>query len=308
MSRAWNDKKISAHHAIIPTTVCPNYVELTEMEKNLYDLVARAYIAQFYSPQEFLSTKIEVSVGEEIFTASGKVILQDGWKALYQKDRDESAEADADEAQNLPAVHEGDPVHFVDGNVQEGVTKPPPRFTPATLLKAMKEIHKYVKDKELKETLKECSGIGTEATRAEVIEVIRKRGYVRLEKNNFVPNELGISLCKILPDKIIFPDITARWENDLDAISSGSMSVEDFSAQQEVYVRELLENAKTSTITPPKNIVKCPKCSKAMVRRKGSNGFFWACCGYPECKMTFPDKNGKPDTAPKRPAMKARKF
>ena len=226
VSRAWNDKKISAHHAIIPTTVCPNYVELTEMEKNLYNLVARAYIAQFYPPQEFLTTKIDVSVDAEQFTASGKVILQDGWKVLYQKEREESAEADADEAQNLPAVHEGDPVHFVDGNVQEGVTKPPPRFTPATLLKAMKEIHKCVKDKGLKETMKECSGIGTEATRAEVIEIIQKRGYVRLS-NFFVPDEIGISLCQILPEQIIFPDITARWENDLDAISRGSMSVKE---------------------------------------------------------------------------------
>ena len=276
------------------------------MEKKLYGLIARAYIAQFYPPQEFLSTKIEVSVGAEVFTASGKVVLQDGWKALYQKQSADNA--DADEAQNLPSLREGDSVTYQDGKIQEGVTKPPPRFTPATLLKAMKEIHKYVKDKELKETLKECSGIGTEATRAEVIEVIQKRGYVRLNKNNFVPDELGISLCKILPDKIIFPDVTALWENDLDAISNGSMSVEDFSAQQEGYVRELLANAKTSTIAPPKNIVKCPKCSKAMVRRKGSNGFFWACSGYPECKTTFPDKNGKPDTAPKRPAMKARKF
>ena len=307
-SRAWNDKKISAHHAIIPTTVRPDYAALSEKEKNLYGLIARAYIAQFYPAQEFLSTKIDVSVGEEIFTASGKVILQDGWKALYQKQTDDKAKDDADEVQNLPSLREGDSVTYQDGKIQEGVTKPPPRFTPATLLKAMKEIHKYVKDKELKETLKECSGIGTEATRAEVIEVIQKRGYVRLEKNNFVPNELGISLCKILPDKIIFPDITAQWENDLDAISSGSMSVEDFSAQQEVYVRELLENAKTSTITPPKNIVKCPQCGKAMVRRKGTKGFFWACSGYPECKATLPDKNGKPDTAPKRPTMKARKF
>ena len=307
-SRAWNDKKISAHHAIIPTTVRPDYNALKEMEKNLYTLIAKAYIAQFHPPQEFLTTKIRVSVGEETFTASGKVILRNGWKELYQNQTDGKAEEDIGQAQHLPSVHEGDSVIYQDGKIQESVTKPPPRFTPATLLKAMKEIYKYVKDRQLKETLKECAGIGTEATRAEVIEVIQKRGYVRLEKNNFVPNELGISLCKILPDKIIFPDITAQWENDLDAISSGSMSVEDFSAQQEVYVRELLENAKTSTITPPKNIVKCPQCSKAMVRRKGTKGFFWACSGYPECKATLPDKNGKPDTAPKRPTMKARKF
>lgn len=178
-SRAWNDKKISAHHAIIPTTVRPDYAALSEKEKNLYGLIARAYIAQFYPAQEFLSTKIDVSVGEEIFTASGKVILQDGWKALYQKQTDDKAKDDADEVQNLPSLREGDSVTYQDGKIQEGVTKPPPRFTPATLLKAMKEIHKYVKDKELKETLKECSGIGTEATRAEVIEVIQKRGYVR---------------------------------------------------------------------------------------------------------------------------------
>ena len=172
----------------------------------------------------------------------------------------------------------------------------------------MKEIHKYVKDTELKETLKECSGIGTEATRAEVIEIIQKRGYVRLSKNFFVPDEIGISLCQILPEQIIFPDITARWENDLDAISRGSMSVKDFSAQQEIYVRELLENAKTSAITPPKNVEKCPTCGKAMLRRKGAKGFFWACTGYPECKTTLPDKNGKPDTAPKSSTRKGRKF
>ena len=307
-SRAWNDKKISAHHAIIPTTVRPDYAALSEKEKNLYGLIARAYIAQFYPAQDFLSTKIDVSVGEEIFTASGKVILQDGWKALYQKQTDDKAKDDADEVQNLPSLREEDSVTYQDGKIQEGVTKPPPRFTPATLLKAMKEIHKYVKDKELKETLKECSGIGTEATRAEVIEIIQKRGYVRLSKNFFVPDEIGISLCQILPEQIIFPDITARWENDLDAISRGSMSVKDFSAQQEIYVRELLENAKTSAIAPPKNVVKCPTCGKAMLRRKGAKGFFWACTGYPECKTTLPDKNGKPDTAPKSSTRKGRKF
>ena len=307
-SRAWNDRKISAHHAIIPTTVRPDYAALTEKEQNLYNLIAKTYIAQFYPAQEFLTTKIEVAVGEEIFSATGKEILQDGWTALYQKQTDDQAEDAIGEAQSLPSVREGDSVTYQDGTIQEGVTKPPPRFTPATLLKAMKEIHKYVKDETFKETLKECSGIGTEATRAEIIELIQKRGYVRRDKNYFVPNELGIALCKILPEQIIFPDITARWENDLDAISRGSMSVEDFSAQQEVYVRKLLEHAKTSTIVPPKNVVKCPQCGKTIVRRKGTKEFFWACSGYPKCKVTLPDKNGKPDTTPKHQTMKARIF
>ena len=306
-SRAWNDAKISAHHAIIPTTLRPDYAALTDKEKNLYALIAKSYIAQFYPAQEFLTTKIEVAAGAEIFTASGKVILQDGWRAIYQKEKS-SSEDDADEAQNLPSVHEGDPVTYQDGQVQEGVTKPPARFTPATLLKAMKEIHKYVKDQSLKEQLKECAGIGTEATRASIIETLQKREYIRLEKKQLVPTDLGISLCKILPDKILFPDITAQWEFDLDRISSGSISIKDFFAQQEIYLHELLENAKTATIAPPKNSVMCPTCGKAMRRMKSAKGYFWGCTGYPECKNTFPDKNGKPDTAPKRPALKGRKF
>ena len=306
-SCAWNDAKISAHHAIIPTTLRPDYAALTDKEKNLYALIAKSYIAQFYPAQEFLTTKIEVAAGAEIFTASGKVILQDGWRAIYQKEKS-SSEDDADEAQNLPSVHEGDPVTYQDGQVQEGVTKPPARFTPATLLKAMKEIHKYVKDQSLKEQLKECAGIGTEATRASILETLQKREYIRLEKKQLVPTDLGISLCKILPDKILFPDITAQWEFDLDRISSGSISIKDFFAQQEIYLHELLENAKTATIAPPKNSVMCPTCGKAMRRMKSAKGYFWGCTGYPECKNTFPDKNGKPDTAPKRPALKGRKF
>ena len=297
-SRAWNDEKISAHHAIIPTTMRPDYTALTEMEKNLYALIAKAYIAQFYPAQEFLSTKIEVTAGEEIFTASGKVILQNGWSVLYQKEQHDT-EDDTDQAQNLPSVRKGDFVAYQDGHIKEGVTKPPARFTPATLLKAMKEIHKYVKDRQLKETLKECAGIGTEATRAFIIETLQKREYIRLEKKQLVPTELGISLCKILPDKILFPDITAQWESDLDRISTGSISIKDFFAQQEIYLRELISSAKTATIAPPKNSIACPQCAKPMRRLKSAKGYFWGYTGYPECKATFPDKNGKPDTVTK---------
>ena len=163
----------------------------------------------------------------------------------------------------------------------------------------MKEIHKYVKDRRLKETLKECSGIGTEATRAFIIETLQKREYVRLEKKQLVPTELGISLCEILPDKILFPDITAQWEFDLDRISTGSISIKDFFAQQEIYLRELISSAKTATIAPPKNSITCPQCAKPMRRLKSAKGYFWGCTGYPECKVTFPDKNGKPDTVTK---------
>ena len=130
-SRAWNDKKISAHHAIIPTTVETKLSDLSEKEKNLYMLIAKSYIAQFYPAQEFLSTKVELSAGGEMFTASGKVILQQGWKSLYQND----AKEDEEEQQSLPDMQQGDSVEFAGGKIVEGVTKPPARFTPATHLR-----------------------------------------------------------------------------------------------------------------------------------------------------------------------------
>ena len=140
-SRAWNDKKISAHHAIIPTTVRADISKLDEREKHLYTLIAKSYIAQFYPAQEFLSTKIEISAGGEMFTASGKVILQQGWKSIYQNDAQKDDVENEEEQQSLPDMQQGDSVEFTGGKITEGVTKPPARFTPATLLKAMKEIH-----------------------------------------------------------------------------------------------------------------------------------------------------------------------
>lgn len=293
-SRAWNDKKISAHHAIIPTRVKPNFSELSDREKNLYTLIAKAYVAQFFPAQEFLTTHISVSAGGEIFSASGKVILAQGWKALYTE-QEESEGEEKEEEQKLPSVNQGDSVAIADGQILEGVTKPPARFTPATLLKAMKEIHKYVLDKELASSLKECSGIGTEATRAGIIETIERRGFIKRQGKNFVPDELGISLCRILPETLLYPDITARWEDALDKIGNGAMSLSDFSAQQEKFLDALLRGAKETKIAPPANIVRCPNCQSPMRRRKGKTGYFWGCTGYPNCKTTAPDNRGKPD-------------
>ena len=224
-SRAWNDKKISAHHAIIPTTIRADLSTLDEKEKNLYTLLAKSYIAQFYPAQEFLSTQIEISAGGESFAASGKVILEQGWKSLYQAEAQKEDEENKEEQQSLPDMQQGDAVEFIDGKIAEGVTKPPARFTPATLLKAMKEIHKYVHDKELATSLKECSGIGTEATRAGIIEIIQKRGFVEMKGKNFVPTEMGIAICNILPAALIYPDITARWEDALDKIGKRVNSI-----------------------------------------------------------------------------------
>ena len=294
-SRAWNDKKISAHHAIIPTTVETKLSDLSEKEKNLYMLIAKSYIAQFYPAQEFLSTKVELSAGGEMFTASGKVILQQGWKSLYQNDAKKDDVENEEEQQSLPDMQQGDSVEFAGGKIVEGVTKPPARFTPATLLKAMKEIHKYVHDKELAASLKECSGIGTEATRAGMIDELEKRGFIKKAGKNFVPSEIASSMCRILPESLIYPDLTARWEDALDKIGKKEMSLADFGAQQKRFLDELLAGAKEAKIPPPRNLPLCPACKKPLRRRKSKKGtWFWSCSGYPDCTKAFADERGKP--------------
>ena len=163
----------------------------------------------------------------------------------------------------------------------------------------MKEIGKYVKDASLKATLKDCSGIGTEATRAGIIETIQKRGFVSATRQkNLIPTEKGYLLLRILSDSITYPDITARWEQSLDAISRKEMRLQDFFQEQSRFVQQLLEEAKSCEIPPPKDVVRCPKCGSPMMRRwttkNGKKSYFWGCSKYPECKTTLPDRNGKP--------------
>lgn len=176
-SRAWNDSKITAHHAIIPTTVpCP-FDKLTAVQQRIYYLIAQAYLAQFYPIHEYDQTRITIDCADETFVAHGKAVTVLGWKALYQNDKGE----DEEEKGELPVVRKGDAVHYQNGQVDKKATKPPPRFTPSTLLAAMKEIYKYVKDDSLKKKLKEVQGIGTEATRATIIQELIQRKFLTAE-------------------------------------------------------------------------------------------------------------------------------
>lgn len=285
-SRAWNDKKISAHHAIIPTTVKPDFTNMSADEKKLYELIARSYVAQFYPAQTFLTTTIITAVDDVIFKTTGTVIQELGWKKIYRKEetKDESI---------LPSVVKGQSVDFGNSEIKPGVTKPPARFTEATLIKAMKEIWKYVHDESLKASLTECSGIGTEATRASIVELIQARGYVKLDKKNLVPTDIGFLLYKIVDENMTYPDITAEWEQDLDAISRRELPIMDFMAKQEGYINLLLANLDKIQIQKAKAYL-CPNCKKPLHRINGKKGLFWACTGYPECKTSFPDKGGKP--------------
>ncbi len=304
-SKAWNDKKISAHHAIVPTTVKANMDELTEMQRNLYTMVAKAYLAQFYPAQKFLTNHIEIEAAGETFVANGKVILSQGWKQLYQGEATDKDSENEEQAQ-LPAVHNGDNVTNLKAELLTKVTKPPKRFTTSTLLAAMKNIGSFVKDKSLKPILKDCSGIGTEATRAGEIELLQERNYLKLDKKNLVPTEKAMMIIDLLPDSITYPDITALWEKNLEAISNKEMSVQDFFSQQKTYIQRLLDDAIHKEIEPPKDLPKCPQCGRPLklITSKKNGKKYWICTDPErECKSIFSDKRGKPDWNP-APAKK----
>lgn len=297
-SRAWNDKKISAHHAIIPTQEKCNMQALSEIEKNIYFLIAQAYITQFYSVHIYDQTKIEINYKQETFVTSGRVLKQVGWKEVYGAEPDDKKE-EAQEA--LPAMKKGDTVDYVSAKIENKATKPPVRFTAATLLAAMKEIHKYVKNPESKKKLKDVYGIGTEATRATIIKELMTRGFLvnEAKKKNLIPTEAAYLLIDALPDEMTYPDSTAIWENNLHLMVEGDAELEQFLSEQIAFTKLLCQKANDSNL-PLNGDHQCPRCQKGVMQLKnGKNGAFWGCSNFPRCRATSDDDNGKPKEMPK---------
>ncbi len=296
-SRCWNDKKISAHHAIIPTQVKTNPATLGEAERNIYFLISQAYIAQFYPLHVYDQTKLEVTYEEELFTASGRVVKEAGWKSLYSADSDKEEEKEDKEADSLPAMKKQDPAFYQDGRMDRRVTKPPLRFTAATLLAGMKEIHKYVKDEESKKKLKDVYGIGTEATRATIIDDLIKRKFLQAEgkKKYLVPTDAAYLLVDALPDEMTYPDSTAIWEDHLHSMAEGDGDLTTFLQGQIEFTKRLCAQALDAAL-PVQGDHPCPRCQQGtMLKRRGKNGDFWGCSNYPRCRMSCDDKSGVPD-------------
>lgn len=301
-SRAWDDKKITAHHAIVPTTVRVDWEKLSSMERDIYFLIAQAYIAQFYPAYVYDQTKVGVAYSGEKFSASGRVARSLGWKALYGGKDTEVAEKDEDReegAASLPAMKKGDTVSYEGGHLEEKQTKPPQRFTPATLLAAMKDIHKYVKDEDAKKRLRAVSGIGTEATRAAIIDDLIRRQFLHAQgkKKQLIPQPSAALLVDLLPDDMTYPDKTAVWEDALHAMAAGEGEMADFLSAQEAFARRLCTFALGAEVEPVGEYP-CPRCHHGVLaKRRGKNGDFWGCTNFPRCRMTCDDREGKPDFA-----------
>lgn len=290
-SRAWNDSKITAHHAIIPTTVSCPFAKLSTIQQHIYGLVAQAYLAQFYPVHEYDQTRILIEAADETFIAHGKTILVMGWKELYQSDKKKTEEDDAHE---LPAVRKGSQVHYQNGQVDKKATKPPPRFTPSTLLAAMKEIYKYVKDESLKKKLKEVQGIGTEATRATIINELITRKFLTTEgkKKYLRPTDNAYLLVDSLPESMLYPDETAVWEERLYQMSMGQDNITSFLHDQFSFLDKLLTAAKTAVIKLAGGKI-CPVCGSVMMKRHGKYGDFYGCSNFPSCRHTEPIEGEK---------------
>ncbi|MCP4042561.1 MAG: DNA topoisomerase III [Gammaproteobacteria bacterium] len=307
-SRVWNDKKITAHHAIVPTAAAVNVARMSQAESRLYDLIRRRYLAQFYPEHQYDKTVIEVGIEQETFRASGRTPVGLGWKRLLSAEpKDKKKEAET----TLPAVRKDESAKATETSVESKQTKPPPRFTEGTLIQAMKSVGKSISDPALKKVLKETSGIGTEATRAGIIQTLFKRGFLDKEgRKNVISTPAGRDLIDTLPDPVKNPATTALWEQSLDDIAHGRAGLQEFVGRQAQWVRAMVDEAKqaapesrpTQRETNQQPAPPCPTCAKPMRRRKGRNGFFWGCSGYPECKTTLPDVRGKPGKRKVRPS------
>jgi DNA topoisomerase-3 len=298
-SSAWNDKKVTAHHAIIPTNADAGGVALSEQELAIYSLIARRYVAQFYPPYRYRQVTIELRIGEEQFRATGRTPVAQGWKAVVVSEaatEEETEKAAGENERALPVVSQGADLVVKEVVLAEKATQPPKRFTDSTLIDAMVGIARFVTDPRVKKVLKETDGIGTSATRAAIIENLFARNFLVRKGRQVLSTDTGRAFIDVLPPVATTPDQTALWEVALRGISEGSMTGEAFTAGVVRQVSELVARGKAMGTLKIPGAIPCPRagCSGFLRRRKGKTGYFWACSTYPECKQTAEDDGGKP--------------
>ena len=287
-SRAWNDKKITAHHAIIPTAATVDIATMSDEEAALYDAIRRRYLAQFFGPYVYDDVVAQFVVGDHLFKATGRTTQDAGWRAVLNEDTKE---------RRLPPLESGEPVEVMSAQVEAKKTQPPAPYTDGTLIAAMKSVAKSVDDPVLKARLKETAGIGTEATRPAIIETLLKRGYVARKKKTVVSTDAGRDLIAAVPDAVSDPATTARWEEALDAIAAGTGALDEFMREQLTWLEAIIDSAKQDADVALCDAPVCPECETGALRiRRSKRGPFWGCTRYPECDYTAPDINGEPGT------------
>lgn len=282
-----DDSKVTDHHAIIPTEQPLNLSVLNEDEKRLYDLIARRFVAVLYPPFKYNQTTIITEITGEKFISRGKVITDRGWRAIQAGTSDkENADSDTEPEQTLSQHSINEKVVVKKIKINNHKTKPPARYTEATLLTAMEHSGKFIEDEELRESIK-GSGLGTPATRAEIIEKLIRTSYIERHGKELIPTSKGIQLVDLVPPALRSPELTAQWEQRLTNISRGKGKKTAFITDIRQDTIELVNVIKTdTTIYRADNVskTKCPACGKNMLLVNGKRGKVLACpdrnCGY----------------------------
>ena len=250
-SKAWNNAKVTAHHAIIPTEKSANKLTLNPFEKKIYFLIVRQYLAQFYPVYQYNQSRISVLIAGGTFSANAKTPIAQGWKVLFQRTKSKSNKVDQSDEntecqlthQSLPKLVKGEQLQCLHGELISRMTQAPKQFTDASLLSAMTGIARYVSDSTIKKMLRETDGLGTEATRAGIIDLLFKRGYLERKGKNIHATAIGASLINALPMAATLPDMTAHWEATLTNISEKKSRYEDLISPLTLTIAEMIKQS-----------------------------------------------------------------
>ena len=291
-----DDKRVSDHHAIIPTEQFVQLDHMTNEERKIYDMVVRRFLAVLYPASQYEQVTMEAKVAGETFAASGKVIKSLGWKEVYEGGADDDLEDEADDEkklkdQRLPEMKTGTRLKILKTSLNTGKTKPPARFTEATLLAAMDNPVKFMetRDKEAAKTLGETGGLGTVATRADIIEKLFHSFMMEKKGNEIHITSKAKQLLELVPEDLKKPELTADWEMKLSQIAKGRIRQGDFLHQIRDYTCEIVDEIKTGEGTfRHDNLTNkvCPQCGKKLLAVNGKNSKMLVCqdreCGYRE--------------------------
>ena len=288
-----DDKKVSDHHAIIPTEQFVQPDHMTNEERKIYDMVVRRFLAVLYPPFEYQQVTMEAKAAGETFAASGKVVKSQGWKEVYEGGDQEEREEDEEKLkdQRLPKMQTGQKLKVLRAALNTGKTKPPARFTEATLLAAMENPVKFMetRDKEAVKTIGETGGLGTVATRADIIEKLFHSFMMEKKGNEIHITSKAKQLLELVPEDLKKPELTADWEMKLSQIAKGKIRQGDFLHEIRDYTCEIVDEIKSGEGTfRHDNLTNkvCPRCGKKLLAVNGKNSKMLVCqdreCGYRE--------------------------
>jgi DNA topoisomerase III len=284
-----DDSKVSDHHAIIPTESYVNFSAFTDKERKIYDLVVKRFLAVLFPAFEYEQLTLRAKIGEENFVARGKTILSTGWKEVYQNRFEDEAGVDDLKEQILPRIEKSDTLNLKLIAQTSGQTSPPARFNEATLLSAMENPTKYMEtnNKQLAETLKSTGGLGTVATRADIIDKLFNSFLLEKRGKDIHLTSKGRQLLDLVPEELKSPALTAEWEQKLEQIAHGKLKKEVFISEMKKYTKEIVAEIKESNKKYKHDNIStknCPDCGKPMLEVNGKKGKMLVCqdreCGH----------------------------